>query len=117
MSGSLPLSHTSEELINKAAAILGKYVPGEALGSVEHDTIDRCINDVITELQRIVVIPDRNDIPNLYFETVARLVAIYAAADFSNQPADLMMIEQHEQRLRHLISQTPTYEVLITDYF
>jgi hypothetical protein len=113
----MSLSHTSEQLINKAAAILGKFVPGEALGPVEHDTIDGCIDDVLTEIARIVAIPDRDDIPNLYFETVARLVAIYAAAEFSNQPVDLAVVEQHEQRLRNLISQTPTYEILRTVFF
>ncbi len=111
------LSHSSEELINKAAAILGRYVPGEALGAVEHDTIDGCIDDVLTEIQRIVTVPDRNDIPNLLFETIARMVAIYAAAEFSSQQPDLAIIEQHEQRLRNLISQTPTYEILSTVYF
>jgi hypothetical protein len=113
----MPLSHTADELINKAAAILGRYVPGEALGSVEHDTIDRCIDDVLEEIGKIITIVDRNEIPNLLFETVARLVAIYAAAEFSNQQPDLALIEQHERRLRYLISQTPTYEVLTTVYF
>jgi len=113
----MPLSHSSEELINKAAAILGKFVPGEALGAVEHDTIDRCIDDVLVELSKIVAITDRNDIPNLYFETVARMVAIYASAEFSNQPLDLQAVTQHERRLQYLISQTPTYETLQGNYF
>lgn len=110
-------THSAEELINKAAAILGKYVPGEALGDVEHATIDRCIDDVIAEINKIVAISDRDEIPNLVFETMARLVAIYAAAEFSNQPLDLMAVQQHEQRLRYLIAQTPTYEVLAANYF
>ena len=108
----MALSHTSAELVNKAAAILGKFVPGEALGAVEYDTIDACIDDVLTEISKIVVIADRDDIPNLVFETVARLVAIYAAAEFSNTPPDLTAVDQHEMRLRYLISQSPTYEVL-----
>jgi len=113
----MALTHTSEELINKAAAILGKYVPGEALGSVEHDTIDRCIDDVLTELSKIVAITDRDAIPNLYFETVARMVAIYASSEFSSTPLDLTGIAAHEMRLRYLIAQTPTYEILQTVYF
>jgi hypothetical protein len=113
----MALSHTSEQLINKAAAILGKFVPGEALGAVEHDTIDGCIDDVLAELSRIVAIPDRDDIPNLYFETVARILAVYAAAEFSNTPLDLSAIFQHEQRLRVLIASTPTYEILKSNYF
>jgi hypothetical protein len=112
----MSLTHTSEELINKAAAILGKYVPGEALGSVEHDTIERCINDVLAEIGKIVII-DRELIPNIYFETTARILAIYAASEFSNQPLDLGAVTSHEMRLRYLVAQTPTYEVLQTVYF
>ena len=112
----MSLYHTSEELINRTAAILGRYVPGEALGAIEHDTIDRCVDSVLAELARIVVI-DREQIPNQYFETAARVCAIYAAADFSNQPLDLAAVEQHERRLHYLVSQTPTYEVLRTEYF
>jgi hypothetical protein len=113
----MALTHTAEELINKAAAILGKYVPGEALGDVEHTVIDKCIDDVLAEIAKIVDIGDRDEIPNLLFETVARLVAIYAAAEFSNQPVDLGVVNQHEMRLRYLIAQTPTYEVLGVNYF
>ena len=113
----MSLTYTSDELVNKAAAILGKYVPGEALGSVEHDTIDRCIDSVLEEIAKIVVISDRDAIPNILFETIARLVAVYAAAEFSNQQAPLTDIEQHEQRLRYLVAQTPTYEILQTNYF
>jgi hypothetical protein len=113
----MALSHSSEQLINKAASILGKFVPGEALGAVEHDTIDGCINDVLAELGKIVAITDRNDIPNLYFETVARILAIYAASEFSNTPLDLDAIYGHEQRLRYLIAQSPTYETLVVNYF
>ena len=112
----MALYHTSEELINRTAALLGKFVPGEALGSIEHDTIDRCIDDVLAELSKIVMI-DKEQVPNIYFETAARLCAIYAAADFSNQPLDLRAVDQHEKRLYYLVSQTPTYEVLRTDYF
>lgn len=113
----MALTHTAEELINKAAAILGKYVPGEALGDVEHETIDKCIDDVLEEISKIIVIADRDEIPNLLFETVARLVAIYAAAEFSNQQPDLAIIAQHEQRLRYLVAQNPTYETLKVNYF
>jgi hypothetical protein len=112
----MALTHTSEEAINRTAALLGKYVPGEALGPIEHDTIDRCIDDVLAETAKIVVI-DREQIPNIYFETICRLISIYSAADFSNQPLDLGAVEGHEQRLRYLVSQSPTYEILATNYF
>lgn len=107
---------TVEELINRAAALLGKFVPGEALGAVEHDTINRCIDDVLAEVSKIINI-DRDEIPSIYFETVSRLTAIYAAADFSNAPLDLGAVDQHEMRLRYLVANAPTYEVLKTHYF
>ena len=94
----------------------GSYL-AKPLGSVEYDTIDGCIDDVLTELGKIVSIPDRDDIPNLYFETVARILSIYAAAEFSNQPLDIAAIQTHEQRLRYLIANTPTYEVIRAQYF
>jgi hypothetical protein len=112
----MSIYHTSEELINRTAALLGRFVPGEALGSVEHDTIDRCIDSVLAELAKIVSI-DREQIPDAYFETTGRICAIYAAADFSNQPLDLRAVDQHEQRLHYLVSQTPTYETLAGNYF
>ena len=112
----MPIYHTSEELINRTAALLGKFVPGEALGAIEHDTIDRCINSVLAELAKIVII-DREQIPDIYFETAARLCAIYAAADFSNVPRDMQAVKEHESRLHYLVSETPTYEVLRGNYF
>jgi hypothetical protein len=111
------LTYSAEELINKAAALLGKYVPGEALGDVEHQTIDDCIDPVLAEISKIVVIGDRDQIPNTLFETIARLVAIYAAAEFSNQPPDLAAIGNYEMRLRYLVAQTPTYEPVKAYYF
>ena len=112
----MSIYHTSEELINRTAALLGKFVTGEALGAIEHDTIDRCIDDVLAEISKIVVIY-KEQVPNIYFETAARLCAIYAASDFSNQPLDLRAVDQHEKRLYYLVSQTPTYEVLAGNYF
>jgi len=87
------------------------------LGSVESDTISRAYDTVLSETSKIVDFGDRDAIPALLFETIARLTAIYAAADFSNQPADLNAIRDHEQRLRYLIAQTPTYEVLGVNFF
>ena len=111
------MTYDAEQLINKAAAILGKYVPGEALGDVEHETIDRAYTSVIAETAKIIDIGDRDQIPDLVFDTFARLTAIKAAADFSNVPADPTVIFSHEQRLRYLIAQTPTYEILGTNHF
>lgn len=110
-------SRTSEDLINEVAALLGKFVPGEALGSVEHETIDGCIDPVLEEISGIALIGDRDDIPLRYFETLARLIAVHAASKFSNAPLDLAAIQQHEQRLRYLAAPPIGYAPLKVDYF
>ena len=112
----MALTHTEEEAINRSAALLGKFVPGEALGAVEHDTIARVIPDVLAEIGKITFI-DKDSIPNIYFETVCRLIAIYAASDFSNTPRDEQGIFDHERRLRYLVAQSPSYEILASNYF
>lgn len=112
----MSLTHDSEEAINRTAALLGKYVPGEALGDVEHETISRCLDNVLAEIQKIIAI-DRELIPNTYFETVCRLVAIYAASDFSGAPLSTDAVRDMEQRLRYLVASSPTYEILAVNYF
>jgi hypothetical protein len=112
----MSLTHTADEAINQTASLLGRYVPGEALGAVEHDTIDRSLDNVLAELVKIVVI-DKETIPNIYFETLCRQVAVYAAAMFSNIPKDMQEVLNNEQRLRYLVALSPTYEVLATNYF
>lgn len=111
------MSKTSDDLINEAAAILGKYVPGEALGAVEHDTIDGCIDPVLAEIARIIYIGDRDDIPDEYFQTIARLVAVHAAAKFSNAPVDLATVGQHEARLRYLATSNNPHRPVRVDFF
>lgn len=111
------MSKTAEQLIYKAASILGKYVVGEALGSAEYETIDGCIDPVLAEIESIVYVGDRDDIPDVYFQTIARLVAVHAAAEFSNAPVDLALVEQHETRLHYLAGTSPTYEVSEGEYY
>lgn len=106
---------TAEQLINEVAALLGKFVPGEALGGVEFDTIDSCIDQVLEEVSGIVYIGDRDDIPLKYFETLARLVAVHAASKFSNAPLDLKSVEDHENRLRYLAAPERTRRTLRID--
>lgn len=109
--------HTLDDLINKTASILGKLVAGEALGIVEYNTIKGCVDDVVDEVASIVAITDTNEIPGKYFLTIARLLAVHAAAEFSNTPLDLAAIQQHEGRLRYLAAADPTFETLKTEYY
>jgi hypothetical protein len=110
------MSKTSDNLIYKAAGIVGVAIAGEALGSVEYDTIKGCIGPVLDEVADIVMI-DPEDIPDRYFNTVARLVAVHASAEFSNVPVDAVAIQQHENRLRYLASNKATRGRLKVEYF
>lgn len=113
----MPDTYTAEQVINKAASDLGKLVPGEALGSVEHDVLSDRLDSVLTEISRIIAISDRDEIPAIAFESVSVLTAMFAASDFSNTPVNPDAVERVEQRLRVLISQTPTYAPVQANYF
>ena len=111
------ITYSSEDAINKAAADLGRYVPGEALGSVEHTTISNALDMVLAEISKIIAINDRDEIPAVAFECVAVLTAMFASSMFSNVPYERDAVERIEGRLRYLIAQTPTYEPLQAYYF
>lgn len=98
------MPNTADDLIYEAASILGKAVAGESIGSVEYETINPCLDRVLSEVSNLVYIGDRDDIPDRYFQTIARLVAIHAAAKFANAPVDLSAVREHEDRLQYLAS-------------
>lgn len=108
---------TADNLVYKAASILGKAVAGESLGAVEYQTIDNCIDDVLEEINEIVYIGDRNEIPSRYFQTIARLLAIHAEAEFAGTPVDIDQVTKHESRLRFLVARDPSYQVMAGHYF
>jgi hypothetical protein len=111
------MSKTADNLVYEVAGLLGISVTGEALGAVEYQTINGNIDPVLAEIESIVYIGDRDDIPDSLFQTIARLVAVHSSAKFSNAPVDLALVEQHEARLRYLASQTVTYEPARGEYF
>jgi hypothetical protein len=114
----MPLTYTSEQVINKAAGDLGKWVPGEALGSVEHDTLSDALDAVIQETSKIINISDRDQIPGFVYECFSSMVAAYASSSFSNVPLDYTsQIASLEQRLRYLVAQAPTYEPVQAYFF
>jgi hypothetical protein len=114
----MPLTYTSEQVINKAAGDLGKWVPGEALGSVEHDTLSDALDAVIAETAKIIAISDRDQIPAFVYECFSSMVAAYASSSFSNVPLDYTgQIAPLEQRLRYLVAQSPTYEPVQAYFF
>lgn len=111
------MSKTADNLVYEVAGILGISVAGEAIGSVEYTTIDGNIDPVLAEIEGIAYIGDRDDIPDRYFQTIARLVAVHSAAKFSNAPVDLALVRQHEARLRSLAASVATTEPLKTTYY
>lgn len=113
----MPQTYTAEQVIDKAASDLGKLVPGEALGAVEHDILSGRLDNVLDEISKIIAIGDRDEIPAVAFESISVLTAMFAASEFSNAVIDWGAVERVEQRLRYLIAQTPTYEILPTNYF
>lgn len=96
------MSKTADDLIYEVASILGKAVAGEALGAVEYETINGNIDPVLAEIENIVYVADRDDIPDRFFQTIARLVAVHSAAKFANAPVDLSAVREHESRLQYL---------------
>jgi len=112
------ITYTAEQVINKAAGDLGKWVPGEALGSVEHDTLSDAYNNVISEISKIIAINDRDECPAVAYEVVASMTAAFAASSFSNSAIDYTnIIKPLEDRLRYLVAQMPTYEPVTAYYF
>jgi hypothetical protein len=111
------MAKTADNLVYEVAGILGISVAGEALGSVEYQTIDGNIDPVLAEIESIAYIGDRDDIPDRYFQTIARLVAVHSAAKFSNAPVDLALVQQLETRLRYLAANAVTSEPLKATYY
>lgn len=108
---------TADNLVYEVAALLGKAVSGEALGQPEYETIDSNIDPVLAEIEDIVYVGDRDEIPNRYFQTIARLVAVHSAAKFSNSPPDQAGITEQESRLRFLSAADPTFQPAVGEYF
>ncbi len=107
---------TRTDLINEVAALLGRLVPGEALDFPASDSIDGCIDPAVAEPNRIVVI-DADGIQTVYFNTLARIVAVHAAAKFANAPLDMEAVKVLEQRMYVLAAGDPGYTPAVYEYF
>src|SRR5215472_6672558 len=105
----MPITFTAQQVIDRAASDLGRWVPGEALGAVEQDVLANAYSSTMAEISKIVVFPDE-EVPALIYDVICNITAMYASSAFANAPLDYRQIEQAEQRLRYLLAQTPTYE-------
>src|SRR5215831_15691899 len=113
----MALTFTAQQVIDRAASDLGRWVPGEALGAVEQDVLNNAYSTVIAEIGKIIAINDPDECPALVYDIVCNMTAIYASSAFSNVPLDYNAVEMAERRLRYLVAQTPTYEPLQVYYF
>lgn len=111
------MSKTADNLVYEVGSLLGKAVAGETLGDVEYTTIDGSIDPVLAEVSRIVYIGDRDDIPDEFFQTIARLVAVHSAAKFANATVDLEEVAKHEARLRSLATNSRPYQPVRMSFF
>src|SRR6516165_12038853 len=99
----MALTYTAEQVINKAAGDLGRWVPGEALGAVEHDTISDAYDNVLAEISKIIAINDRDECPAIVYEVIASMTAVFAASSFSGAAINYVDdIYPLEGRLRYL---------------
>ena len=113
----MPLTYTADRIITNAAADLGKWVPGETLGTAEYATLSDSYDSVLAEVAKLISL-DRDAIPAAYYQVISMMVSAFAAASFSEQPLEYeAKMWPLEQRLRYLIAQTPTYEILSVNYF
>lgn len=108
------MGRSADDLIYEAAGILGKAVPGEALGQIEYDTISAQVDNTIATVSRIVVL-DRDDIPDELFKAVANIVAVFSAARFSQTEPDVATVERLEDRLKLLVAPPRTRRTLRVD--
>jgi len=113
----MAITFTAQQVIDRAASDLGRWVPGEALGAVEQDVLQNAYSTVLSEISKIIVINDPDQVPALIYDVVCNLTAIFAASAFGNTPIDYNAVERVEFRLRYLVSQTPTYEPVMAYYF
>jgi len=113
----MAITFTAQQVIDRAASDLGRWVPGEALGAVEQDVLMNAYSTVLSEISKIVVINDPDQVPSLIYDVIVNMTALSAASAFGNVPLDYRAMEGAEQRLRYLIAQTPTYEPVQAYYF
>ena len=97
------MSRSADDLIYEAAGILGKAVPGEALGQVEYDIISNAVDSALATVSRIAALY-RDDIPDELFKAVADIVAVFAASRFSQSEPDVATVERLEDRLKMLVA-------------
>lgn len=106
---------TAESLIYEVAAIIWNIPAGEALQQPQYDAINDCIDPVLSEIENIVYVGDRDEIPQKFFFTIADLVAKRARAKASGVPVPKAEIEDAESRLRYLAAEPRTRTKLKID--
>lgn len=115
----MSISKTSEQLIYEAAADIGAVGPGEVLSAEDYAKFDSKLDSLLEELNEShgIYIADKNDIPNPYFLTLARLLGNVAGSAVVAAPMNDAAWNRDVATLRRMAASRPTRQTLKTEYF
>ena len=86
------ITYTAEQAINQAAADVGRYVPGEALGAPEHEILSMALDKVLAEVSKIIAINDRDIEERLGLDGVQEgVIAMAGCGPATAEPSPLDM--------------------------
>lgn len=115
----MSISKTAEQLIYEAASDIGAIGPGEVLSAEDYAKFDAKLDGLLDELNAShgIYISDKNDIPNAYFLTLARLLGNVAGSAVVAAPMNDAAWVRDVAALRRMAATRPTRQVLKTEYF
>ncbi len=121
---------TRIDLINEALANLGVLAPGQAVDPEDFNYVDEKLDGILRNLAalEIVYIADIENIPGLYFNDLADIVADDCATKFGASNQDFARLQAQgwgnpkgsgvaAKSLKQMSRGRPTYEPLRIDYF
>lgn len=113
------VSKTAEQLIYEAASDIGAVGPGEVLSAEDYAKFDTKLDSLLEELNESysIYIADKNDIPNPYFLTLARLLGNVAGSAVVAAPMNDAAWQRDIQSLKRMAASRPAYSTLKNSYF
>lgn len=118
----MDLSKTRANLVERALRALGQVGEGQNPGADDVATVDALVDPTLLELQEreIVTIAEPNEIPSEGFLSIAAILALKAAPEFSVMGQELLDItafaQKAEMDLLDMTRSRPTYQVQDVDY-
>jgi hypothetical protein len=124
------MTKTTTDLVNRAAAEMGRLYSGEALSAEDFDTIEELVEPLIDQLnaEKITYVDDLDAILPAVFLPLARLLAIEAAPSFgngamanllsNNRAGDMDALRRREHdTLRRIVAPPATSETMKANYY